>query len=375
MSAHPPRRIAFPLLAFTGLLALPAAQSQASAPALRLNQIQVIGSHNSYHVEAPQSEAGPISVVGGAATQGLQYSHAPLDQQFAGQRVRQIELDVYADPKGGQYAKPPIRIVTGQKAEYDPAMDKPGTKVLHIAGLDYHSTCVSLVACLRTVKKWSDANPSHVPIAILLEFKDTLEIPLKGLPPIPLLTWTRERMLGLEQEIRSVLPNEDLLTPDTVRSPGKTLEQTVLTDGWPTLDSARGKVMFLMDPNATQRAQYLQGNPSLEGRVIFTSAEPGQPDAAFVERNNPTAADLPALVAKGYLVRTRADSDTAEARSGSTTARDAALASGAQWVSTDYPVPGLAARFGTGYHTSLPGFATARCNPVSAPAPCSALAP
>ena len=43
--------------------------------------------------------------------------------------------------------------------------------------------------------------------------------------------------------------------------------------------------------------------------------------------------------AAGYVVRTRADADTVEARSGDTTPRDAALASGAQWVSTDYPVP------------------------------------
>jgi hypothetical protein len=375
MNAPLPRRTALVMLACTGMLVLFTVHSRAAAPQLRLNQIQVIGTHNSYHLEAPQSEAGPISVVGGPVTKGLQYSHAPLDQQFAGERVRQIELDVYADPKGGQYAKPPIRVLTGEKAEYDPAMNEPGTKVLHIAGLDYHSTCLSLVACLETVKKWSDANPSHVPIAILLEFKDTLEIPVKGLPPIPLITWTRDRMLGLEQEITSVLPTEDIITPDDVRKPGKTLEQTIRTDGWPTLDSVRGKVMFLMDPNTAQRAAYIEGNPSLEGRLIFTSSEPGRPDAAFVSRNSPNSADIRTLVTEGYVVRTRADGDTVEGRSGSTADRDAALASGAQWVSTDFPIPGLAARFGTGYYASLPGFATARCNPVSAPAECSALTP
>ena len=70
---------------------------------------------------------------------------------------------------------------------------------------------------------------------------------------------------------------------------------------------------------------------------------------------------------RGYLVRTRADADTVEARTGDTTRRDAALASGAQWVSTDYPAPGTADRFGTDYVVSLPGDAIVRCNPVSAP--------
>ena len=73
---------------------------------------------------------------------------------------------------------------------------------------------------------------------------------------------------------------------------------------------------------------------------------------------------------RGYVVRTRADADTRQARTGDTTMRDAALASGAQWVSTDYPAPGMSSRFGTSYVAQLPGGAAARCNPVNAPATC-----
>lgn len=377
MISRPPRSTAvlgLPVLAALAVLVLavwPVRDSEAAAPQLRLNQIQVIGSHNSYHFEPPQSEYGPISTIAGSMAQGLQYSHAPLEQQFAGQHVRQIELDLYADPDGGMYAKPAIRVLTGQKAEYDARMKEPGTKVLHIAGIDYHSNCLTLVECLKSVKRWSDGRPSHVPVAILLEFKDTLDIPVNGLPPIQLVTWTRERMLGVEQEILSVFPRERIVAPDDVRKPGKTLEESVLQDGWPLLDDVRGKVLFLQDNNATQRARYVEGNPSLEGRLIFTASAPGSPDAAFVQRNDASSASIPDLVAKGYVVRTRADADTAEARSGSTAPRDKALASGAQWVSTDYPVPGLAARFFSGYYAALPGFADVRCNPVSAPGACA----
>jgi hypothetical protein len=55
------------------------------------------------------------------------------------------------------------------------------------------------------------------------------------------------------------------------------------------------------------------------------------------------------LVGRGYVVRTRADADTREARADDPTRRRLALASGAQWVSTDYPAPGIAARFGSRY--------------------------
>ena len=48
--------------------------------------------------------------------------------------------------------------------------------------------------------------------------------------------------------------------------------------------------------------------------------------------------------------------------------REAALASGAQYVSTDYVWPDE--RFGTGYVVDLPGDDAARCNPVNAPRRC-----
>ena len=44
-------------------------------------------------------------------------------------------------------------------------------------------------------------------------------------------------------------------------------------------------------------------------------------------------------VKQGFLIRTRADADTREARAGNTARREAALASGAQYVSTDYSGP------------------------------------
>jgi len=71
------------------------------------------------------------------------------------------------------------------------------------------------------------------------------------------------------------------------------------------------------------------------------------------------------------VVRTRADADTHEARENNTVPRDMALASGAQWVSTDYPVPDPA--FGTGDKVEIPGGMPARCDPLNTPANCAAL--
>jgi hypothetical protein len=95
--------------------------------------------------------------------------------------------------------------------------------------------------------------------------------------------------------------------------------------GWPTLAEARGKVIFLMDQRPVE-AVYTEGHPSLRGRVIFTNATQGDPDAAFTEENNGTKADIDALARQGYLIRTRTDDGTEEARSNDRTrARSGAL--------------------------------------------------
>ena len=64
------------------------------------------------------------------------------------------------------------------------------------------------------------------------------------------------------------------------------------------------------------------------------------------------------LVRQGFIVRTRADANTVEARTGDVTRRDRALASGAQLVSTDYYLS--AAHFGQDYVVRVPG--GMRCN-------------
>lgn len=187
------------------------------------------------------------------------------------------------------------------------------------------------------------------------------------------ITRSPERFTGatfdaLDAEIRTVFKEGEIITPDQVRGTHATLEEAALAGEWPTLAAARGKVMFLMDQRPVGPV-YLEGHPSLRGRIIFTNAEPGQADAAFTEENEGSQEEIAALVRKGYLVRTRTDADTKQGRTNDTTRRDIALASGAQILSTDYPTSEPAQW--TGYSVSLPRGAVARCNPINAPANCS----
>jgi Phosphoinositide phospholipase C, Ca2+-dependent len=342
-----------------------AAVRRAADACLRLNQVQVLGSHNSYHFQDEPAIFNAIKAFDASLAQSIEYSHPVLPTQFSREGVRQIELDVFADPDGGRYAKPKLRSLLQHLDTSLPGMTKPGFKVLHAQDVDYNSNCITFIACLDAVKSWSKAHARHLPIAILVEAKDdpTVDPGLGFVVPPPL---TAADFDALDAEIRSVFIPSEMITPDDVRGKHATLEKAVRSGkGWPTLASARGKVLFLLD-QGNQRDLYLTGHPGLKGRVIFTNAKPGEPDAAFVQMNDPNGKNLAAiqqLVRDGYIVRTRSDADTVEGRSNDTTSRDNAIASGAQYVSTDYPAPDKSPF--SPYVVTLPGNRSWRCNPVN----------
>lgn len=339
---------------------------------LRLNHIQVVGSHNSYHVQPKPDLFAAITAFAPPLADAWEYTHPPLPEQFSDQGVRQIELDVFADPAGGLYAsRGATDLLTGDGASGIPELDLPGLKVLHVQDLDFESTCWTFVDCLEEVRDWSRAHPGHVPLTILVEAKDSpIDAPFETVVP---LRFDAIQLAAIDEEIRSVFDPEHLLTPDDVRGDAETLEQAIVQGGWPTLGESRGRILFALDNGGSVKQEYVAGHPSLRNRVMFVSAEPGEDEAAFVKLNGAEGSfdRIQELVAAGFIVRTRADSDTQQARTGDTTTRDRALESGAQFVSTDYPVPNP--DFGTGYFVEMPGGMPARCNPVSAPAGCEAI--
>ena len=352
-------------------LAAAGAWAQATGETVRMNQIQVVGTHNSYHAGIAPSETELWKKSNPDMLRHLAYRHPPLDEQLS-TGVRQIELDLFADARGGRYAHPAgPRLVAQAGLPHDPpydpmgVMQRPGFKIMHVPDVDYRSTCLTLVACLEAVRDWSRRSPGHLPIFILIETKQT---PEKSDVPITVPEkFTAKTLDALDAEIRSVFRPEEMIVPDDVRGQRRTLEEAVRKDGWPPLGRARGKVVFLMDQKDVGPA-YRRGHPGLRGRVLFTNSEPGRPDAAFLERNDGPPDEIATLVRQGYLVRTRTDADTEEARTNAPSRRDAALASGAQLLSTDYPASEPAVW--TGYRVAFPDGAMARCNPVVAPPAC-----
>lgn len=355
---------------FASVLILVACQDQ-PADDIRINHIQLLGTHNSYKMRPHPELVDRLNRDMDGWSQNIDYEHRPLTEQLEELGIRQFELDVFADTAGGLFSEPAGALLVGDESFINAEeMEEPGLKVLHGQDLDYRTTCMTLTSCISGIRDWSLSNPHHLPLFILIEAKDG---PAEDRGPVQFtqpIEFTSKLMQGIDDEIREVFEESHLITPDDVRGSLATLEEAVTNAGWPTLTESRGKVMFALDNTGRHKNLYLQGNPNLENRVLFVSSEPGEPTAAFIKMNNvmDQGEQIKEYTKAGFLVRTRSDIPTKEARSGDTTRRDLALESGAQFISTDYPE---ASPYRSGYIVTLPGTEdVARCNPVSAPEGC-----
>src|SRR5262249_8784573 len=139
----------------------------------------------------------------------LDYRHRSLSEQLdAG--VRQLEIDVYYDPEGGRFLRPAglraagIALTPARRA----ALAEPGFKVMHVPDIDVLSSCVSLRACLGTVRRWSLAHSDHVPILLMFNAKTDAAAMPGGVNALP---FDAAAFDALDREVRAVFPAEALI--------------------------------------------------------------------------------------------------------------------------------------------------------------------
>lgn len=289
---------------------------------LRLNHLQVKGTHNSYH------RRPAFSLVREHA-----YEQAPLDVQLEEYGVRVVELDIHPSSRGYE--------------------------VYHLPVIDSRSTCGLLVECLEVLKKWSDSNSGHHPIFVWIEPKDDLG-------------GGTFDMDALDAEILSVWPRERLVTPSLVRGENATLREAIEGEGWPRLGKVRNRAMFMLLDRGRQREAYLRGKEgpdALAGRIMFVLANPGEfdePFAAVAKIDNPASRHIPAALKKGIIVGSNVGSASGSDEGNFRKLR-AGLHNGVHLLTGDFPAPVK----GRAYWFDMPGAGPSRCNPVTAPAGCS----
>lgn len=343
----------------------PAAQEEVAAfPGLRISQLQVIGSHNSYKL-APQPELLHLMKLASRDVEGIDYAHLSLTDQL-NLGLRNLELDVYNDPDGGRYAAPLgnrlLREAGGTPWVHDPAGDlaKPGFKVIHDADFDFRTWHITLESAMATLREWSAANPGHLPIVVTFNCK-------QGKGPVPgaveAVPFDTDSLRALDAALVAGVGPDRVLRPDAVRGEHASLRQAVLNDGWPTVEQAQGKFIFVLDEGGETRAAYLRAFPGLRGAAMFADVPPDQPEAAIFVMNEPDRDEqkIRELTDMGFMVRTRADAGTKEARATDFRRFEAAARSGAQIITTDYYIPDR--KFSDRYVVRFEGGALVRRRP------------
>jgi hypothetical protein len=257
----------YPLL-FSFILAGCSKENSSSIPdqteinKLKLNQIQILGSHNSYHKHMPNnlfSFLGNINFLLPAEykVEALDYYHEPLEDQLDIYQMRGFEIDLYADPAGGRfYNRQGNLFAQLPVASGIDELKQPGFKVLHIPDIDYETHFYTFKSTLQALKTWSDARPNHIPVFLHIETKETTVGDILGfLGFTTAIKFTPSLCDDIDTEIKSVFGDalEKVITPDKVRGSFATLEEAVQAGNWPTIGESRGKFIFVMEGGRRQR--------------------------------------------------------------------------------------------------------------------------
>ena len=328
-----------------GGLLFPFALIGQQSDTLPLNHYRFLASHNSYKRKPNPSVIRFLShfkkhLSGELDPIQLDCGHASLSVQLDQYTIRGFELDVHYDPEGGHLAKRRVNFfICGLKQRaQDSLWRMPGFKVLHIADVDYETNYITFKQAITELRDWSLQHPDHTPLFINIEVKTAAPADysktLKRLgfhKAVPVDSLAMDR---LDKEILDVfsLCSDKLFNPALLKGNYASVSERLDQSGWPSLKETRGKIFFILDGDPV--GNYLT---SKSERLMFVYGEPGEPKTAFVIRNEPLGKEEEITeLAKKYIVRTRSDAGTLEARKNDYTRFKSALESGAQLISTDY---------------------------------------
>lgn len=275
---------------------------------LKLNQIQVLATHNSYKTMPNMYISYPMNLLFGQKVRNGWYEMAPLIEQLD-QGYRGLELDV--NPYGDSFI------------------------LMHDSITDWRTNGRDFELALKEIKFWSDTNPGHAPLHIMLQVRNAFcpySLKFKFFNP--------ERLKGLDALIADTL-GDKVITPCSVKGDYPTLQQAVLANAWPTVGDSLGKIYFttLFDQPKV-KDMYVELDPSFASQqsfVYFRPSEKLEDYAAIILADDPLGAGLAELIEQNYIIRTRID----EQFDHSNERFWGAINLGASIMSTDYPIGNL----------------------------------
>ncbi|MFP4286932.1 MAG: Ca2+-dependent phosphoinositide-specific phospholipase C [Candidatus Izemoplasmataceae bacterium] len=268
---------------------------------LRLNEVQFIASHNSYKKNI--TRLGQLFVGLGEnfdEARALRYHQPSLTTQL-NRGVRSFELDMVY-----RYNR---------------------FELIHVPLVDQSSNAPLLHRAFDEMLLWSQNNPNHFPVIILIEAKEDFAFLDPFIKP-----YNDDILLEFNALIIDSFEDK-LLTPNDLLIDNRPLKTLLDEDGWPLVNDLLGKFIIVMHPSAVNDS-YLALDPSLKTLNAFVGNHTDEGfHTSFIVSNNPFETEkINGYIDQNLIVRTRLDSNLTLHDD----ALEAVTLSGAQIVSTDF---------------------------------------
>lgn len=287
---------------------------KAYADGVKFNEVAYIATHNSYQLTSVPSyqkvyrdlETVTFGLISGDAPL---YCSDTLTEQF-NIGIRSIELDVET-------------VVSGDSVDF---------VCSHSPLIDMTSSCYDFELALEEIKMWSDANPRHLPISIIIEPKEFFLLE-NGMRFINL-----EYVNELDKILRETF-GDKLITPAEMMGEHNSLKEMREADDWMKLEDCAGRVAVFFHDTDGVTGNYIKQDESIRTQAMFPMLRYKDRDKSYASVlivNKPDDIEKYSeelIYEKNLIVRTRVDTYG----SYNDDDRRKTLESGAQILSTDYP--------------------------------------
>lgn len=281
---------------------------------IKFNELSFLGTHNSYQTSAIEEtkklyDSLSTLTFGIYNPDAIEFESETLtDQLNCG--LRSFEMDIETFERDGEIS----------------------FTCMHSPYFEMSTSCYDFSLALKEISMWSDNNPNHLPLTIIIEPKKTF-LPLENMK-----FFNIDYALALDETLKVNL-GEKLFTPADMLRDYESFGEMRAADDWCKVKDMLGKVVVLLHEGEVTE-EYIAVDSSVKSQAMFPMLREKDIDrdcASFILSNKPEelleiSEDV--IGEKKIMVRTRAD------KFGQITdeRRENAFASGANIISTDYPV-------------------------------------
>ena len=280
---------------------------------VKINEIAVLGTHNSYQTLATKETRFLMNIIDTITFKKLgldtfDFEMDTLTEQLE-MGIRNVEIDIET-------------LDEGEKIEF---------KVTHNSIVDNASSAYDFEKAMEEIKLWSDNNPGHIPVFVIVEPKSFV-VEVNGMKKFS-LEYAKELDKILEKTL-----GDSLLTPEDMLRNYASFKEMRENDDWLTLKETQGKIIVLLhDCDVTE--SYIAIDESIKTQKMFPMLrydDRNESYTSFILENDPwraTERKKENIDECNLIVRTRAD----KYPNFSTERYEVTEECGSQIITTDFP--------------------------------------